>query len=59
MKHKRSLTLAELVQAIQDSSASDDEAVAILNHMLNTGRVTFGASDTARNKRPSVPKRTA
>lgn len=52
MKQTRALTLAELVEAIQDNSASDAEVVAILNHMLNTGRVTLGSSDPADRERP-------
>ncbi len=43
MKHRRSLTLAELVETIQDTAGSDAEAVAILTHMIKTGRVTLGS----------------
>ncbi len=56
MKQTRALTLAELVAAIQDSSASDAEAVAILNHMLNTGRVTLGGDDPAEDEEPRTSK---
>ncbi len=45
MRQKRSLTLAELVETIQDTAGSDAEAVAILTHMINTGRVTLGESE--------------
>jgi hypothetical protein len=34
-------TLLGLVLAVQDYSASDEEAVAIIAHLLNTGRVVL------------------
>jgi hypothetical protein len=33
------ITLEELVRTLQDLTRSDDEAVAVLAHMLRTGRV--------------------
>ena len=34
-----SLTLLELVEAVNDVASSDDEAVATVRHMLRTGRI--------------------
>lgn len=39
MRGTRSLTIFELVQTIQDIARSDEEVVAVLAHMLKTGRV--------------------
>lgn len=39
MTHSAHLTVLELVKAVQDTAGSDDEAVAIIQHMLKTGRV--------------------
>ncbi len=41
MKHKHAITLAELVETVQDNTRSDDEAVAILRRLLESGRVTL------------------
>jgi hypothetical protein len=40
-KKNRRLTLLELVQAVQDSCRSDTEVVAVITHMVNTGRVVL------------------
>ncbi len=49
-------TLLNLVQAVQDYTASDEEAVAIIAHMLSTGRVvligTFAAERVAEAEEP-------
>ena len=37
----RRMTLLELVQAIQDHTQSDDEVVAVVAYLVNTGRVTL------------------
>ena len=37
----RRVTLLELVQAVQDSCRSDTEVVAVITHMVNTGRVVL------------------
>ena len=34
-------TMLGLVQTVQDYTESDEEAVAIIAHMLNTGRVVL------------------
>ena len=34
-----SLTLGDVVQALQDLTDSDDEAIAVLAHMIQTRRV--------------------
>jgi hypothetical protein len=39
MTHSRSLTIEELVQAVQDIARSDVEVVAVLEHMLRTRRI--------------------
>ena len=39
MQGTQSLTIFELVQTIQDIARSDEEVVAVLAHMLKTGRV--------------------
>lgn len=35
----QTVTLEELVRAVQDSTASDEEAVAVMVHLLRTRRV--------------------
>lgn len=35
----RQMTIQELMQAIQDIARSDEEVVAVFEHMLRTGRV--------------------
>ena len=35
----RRVTLLELIQAVQDNCGSDAEVVAVITHMINTGRV--------------------
>jgi hypothetical protein len=35
------VTMLELVQAVQDHCDSDDEVVAVIAHMLRTGRVVL------------------
>jgi hypothetical protein len=37
-------TLLNLVCAVQDYAASDDEVVAIITHLLNTGRVVLSGT---------------
>jgi len=44
MKRMRRSTLLELVQIVQDLASSDDEVVAIVSHMLNTGRVVLSGT---------------
>lgn len=42
MKVKRPrVTLLELVRAVQDSCRSDAEVVAVITHLVNTGRVVL------------------
>jgi hypothetical protein len=35
-------TLLSLVQTVQDSTDSDDEVVAVISHLLASGRVKLG-----------------
>ena len=37
----RRMTLLELVQAIQDHTRSDNEVVAVVAYLINSGRVTL------------------
>ena len=37
-------TLLELVQTIQDTCGSDAEVVAVITHLVNTGRVVLRGS---------------
>jgi hypothetical protein len=50
-QQRRRLTLLSLVQAVQDYTASDEKAVAIITPVLSTGRVvligTFAAERIA------------
>lgn len=41
---KRRITLLELVQAVQDTCGSDAEVVAVISHMVNTGRVILSGN---------------
>ena len=49
MKQKRRMTLLELVQIVQDTTRSDEEVVALISHMIKTGRVVL--CGTFANKR--------
>ncbi len=40
-KNDRRVTLLELVRAVQDSCRTDTEVVAVITHMVNTGRVVL------------------
>jgi len=44
MKNFRRSTMLELVQTVQDLAGSDEEVVAIIAHMLNTGRVVLSGT---------------
>jgi len=39
-----SLTLLELVEAVNDVTSSDDEVVATVRHMLRTGRIRLSGN---------------
>lgn len=41
MNKSRLVTLLELVQAVQDNCRSDREVVAVITHMVNSGRVVL------------------
>jgi hypothetical protein len=43
MKRSVRLTILDLVRAIQDQTNSDDEAVAVLSHLLRTRRILRAA----------------
>ena len=40
----RRVTLLELVQAVQDNCGSDAEVVAVISHLVRTGRVVLGGN---------------
>ena len=40
-KKDRRTTLLELVRAVQDTCRSDAEVIAVITHMVNTGRVVL------------------
>jgi hypothetical protein len=44
----RRATMLELVQTVQDLARSDDEVVAIIAHMLKTGRVVLAGTFAGR-----------
>ncbi len=39
MKSTKKLTILEIFRAVQDTCRSDDEVVAVIDHMMRTGRV--------------------
>ncbi len=39
MKNKKKVTILEIFRAVQDTCRSDDEVVAVIDHMMRTGRV--------------------
>ncbi len=43
-KRSRRVTLLELIHAVQDTCRSDAEVVAVITHMVNTGRVILGGT---------------
>jgi hypothetical protein len=43
-KRTHRTTLLELVQAVQDACATDAEVVAVIAHMVNSGRVVLGGT---------------
>jgi hypothetical protein len=47
MSRNRSLTIEDLVHAIQDIARSDEEVVAVLEHMLRTRRIVRPAVQVA------------
>jgi len=48
MKPKMTVTLLELVQAVQESCRSDREVVAVVAHLLNSRRVRLGGTFAGR-----------
>ncbi len=55
MKPKHAITLAELVETVQDNTRSDDEAVAMLRRLLKSGRVTLTHSEPSVASGPAKP----
>ena len=54
MKTKtRRTTLLELVRAVQDNCRSDAEVIAVITHMVNTGRVVLRGSFARRRIAPA------
>ncbi|MEX2205089.1 MAG: hypothetical protein WEF50_02570 [Myxococcota bacterium] len=52
--HPETLTLLDLVSAIADEAETDEEVVATIQHLIETGRVTlvgnFRSNDIERRK---------
>ena len=44
MMRRHTVTLGQLVQALQDSARSDEEVVAVITHLLTTRRVSLDAT---------------
>ena len=43
-QNTRRVTLLQLVQAVQDNCGSDAEVVAVIAHLVKTGRVVLGGT---------------
>jgi hypothetical protein len=41
MRRQRRWTLLDLVQSVQEQTRSDDEVVAVIAHLINSGRVVL------------------
>lgn len=39
MKRTNKLTMMEIFRAVQDACGTDDEVVAVIDHMMRTGRL--------------------
>lgn len=42
------LTILELIATVQDTARSDEEAVAIMAHLIDTGRVVISGGSAKR-----------
>ncbi len=40
MQTTKKLTILEIFRAVQDTCRSDDEVVAVIDHLMRSGRVT-------------------
>jgi len=47
-RNGRRTTLLELVQTVQDTCTTDAEVVAVITHMVNTGRVILRGTFAGR-----------
>ena len=54
-ENTRRVTLLQLVQAVQDNCGSDAEVVAVITHLVKTGRVVLGGT-FARNSAAALAK---
>lgn len=52
MTRKATTTLLELVQVVQDSCTTDGEVVAVVTHLVNTGRVVLCGTFAGRRINP-------
>ena len=41
-KHKKEFTFLELMEKISEAAKNDDEVLATVTHLVNSGRVRFG-----------------
>ena len=51
--HPETLTLLDLVAAIADAAETDEEVVATIQHLIETGRVTLVGNFRSRDVRRS------
>ena len=51
--HPETLTLLDLVAAIADEAESDEEVVATIQHLIETGKVTLVGNFRSRDVRRS------
>lgn len=43
-KHKKEFTFLELMEKINEAAKNDDEVLATVTHLVNSGRVRFGGN---------------
>ncbi len=47
-KRSRRTTLLDLITAVQDCTRSDEEVIAVITHMIHTGRVVLTGTFAGR-----------
>ena len=51
-KRKKEFTFLELMEQISEAAKNDDEVLATVTHLVNSGRVRFGGEFSRRKKLP-------
>ncbi len=46
MRRTKKLTMMEIFRAVQDACGTDDEVVAVIDHMMRTGRLVRGQQNS-------------